>query len=163
VTATTKIEPGGRVATLAVPTTGTTGPWTIDLRVSGAGEVLDSSVSITRPAGPLLTEPMLFRANPSPRAPLKPVADRQYRRSERIHVEWRMLKIASDLEARLLDAKGAPLPLAVSISERDDPDGKTVLAGLTLAPLIEGSYVIELTGSAGTETQRALVAFKVVR
>jgi hypothetical protein len=162
-TVTAKIDPGARVTTLSVATAGTTGPWKVDLRVSGGGNVLDGSASVAPPAGPLLAEPLLFRANPSPRAPLKAVADFQYRRTERIHVEWRTLKALTDRQARLLDSKGQPLPLAVALMDRDDPGGKTVLADVTLAPLSEGSYVIELTGAAGAESQRALVAFKVVR
>ena len=35
--------------------------------------------------------------------------------------------------------------------------------GIVLAPLSEGSYVLELTASAGPETERRLLAFRVVR
>jgi hypothetical protein len=38
-----------------------------------------------------------------------------------------------------------------------------VSVDITLAPLREGDYVIELTGTSGTETERELLAFKVVR
>jgi VWFA-related protein len=160
---TSRIDSGARVTTLTVPTSGTTGPWKVDLKISRAGDVLDSSTSVSHPVGPLFADPVLFRANPSPRAPLRPVADFQYRRSERVRVEWRTLKAVLDRQSRLLDSKGQALPLTVALSERDDGGVTTVIADLNLAPLIEGNYVIELTGSAGTETQRALVAFKVVR
>jgi VWFA-related protein len=162
-TVTTKIEPGARVVTFSIPATGTTGPWKVDVKVSAVGEVLDSTTSVASPVGPLLGDPTLFRANPSPRAPLKPVADFQYRRTERIHVEWPVLKDLTSRAARLLDVKGQALPVEIALSDRESAEGKALVADLNLAPLIEGSYVMELTCSAGTESQRALVGFRVVR
>ena len=34
---------------------------------------------------------------------------------------------------------------------------------VTLAPLSEGTYVVELTATAGSDTERRLLAFRVVR
>jgi hypothetical protein len=38
-----------------------------------------------------------------------------------------------------------------------------VAVDLSLAPLAEGDYLIELTAGAGGETERRLVAFRMVR
>jgi hypothetical protein len=78
-------------------------------------------------------------------------------------VEWRALQPLTTRQVQLLDSKGAPLPLPVGVTDRGDPGGQTVLADLTLAPLTEGNYVLELTAASGAENQRALVAFKVIR
>jgi VWFA-related protein len=157
------IDPGARVAALIVPTASASGPWKVDVRVSNDGQALDSSVSAARPSGRLFADPLLFRANPSPRAPLKPVADFQFRRTERIHVEWRALKTLTGRTAKLLDAKGQPLPVEPALTSRDDDGRAVVVLDLNLAPLSEGNYVIELTGTAGTEQERELLAFKIVR
>jgi hypothetical protein len=162
-TVTAAIDPGARVAALTVPTGGTSGPWKVDVRVSNNAQVLDSSVSATRPSGPIYADPLLFRANPSPRAPLKPVADFQFRRSERIHVEWRALKTLTGHAAKLLDAKGQPLSVEPALTGRDDDGRAVVVLDLNLAPLSEGSYVIELTGTAGSDQERELLAFRIVR
>ena len=146
-----------------VPTAGASGPWKVDVHVSKDDQVLDSSVSAARPSGPLFGDPLLFRANPSPRAPLSPVADFQFRRTERIHVEWRALKTLTGRTARLLDVKGQPLPVEPAMTDRDDGGQAVVVLDLNLAPLGEGSYVLELIGTAGTEQERELLAFKIVR
>jgi VWFA-related protein len=162
-TLTAAIDPGARVAALTVPTAGAPGPWKVDVHVSKDVQVLDSSVSAARPTGPLFGDPLLFRANPSPRAPLKPVADFQFRRSERIHVEWRALKALTSRTARLLDGKGQPVPVEPVMIDRDDAGQTVVVLDLNLAPLGEGSYVLELMGTAGTEQERELLAFKIAR
>ena len=65
--------------------------------------------------------------------------------------------------AKLLDRQGRQLPVTPTLSDRDDGQRKVVLLGLNLAPLQEGEYIIELTGAMGQETQRALLAFRIVR
>jgi hypothetical protein len=47
--------------------------------------------------------------------------------------------------------------------DRDDAGQAVVVLDLNLAPLGEGSYVLELMGTAGTEQERELLAFKIVR
>ena len=62
--------------------------------------------------------------------------------------------------ARLLDRLGAPKPVPVAASVRDDADGsRWVVAELALVPLAAGDYVIEVTGGTGT---RVLVPFRMV-
>jgi hypothetical protein len=159
-----RIEPGLRsaIVPVALPE-GDRGPWTITLRVTSGGDLLEASTSAAPPAGPLLGEPMLYRANSSPRAVPRAVADLQYRRVERLHVEWRALKPLTARTARLLDRQGRSLPITPTLSDRDNGGATTVAADLALAPLQEGDYVIELTGVAAHETQRALLAFRIVR
>ena len=66
-------------------------------------------------------------------------------------------------KARLLDVKGQPLPVAPAMTDRDDGGQAVVVLDLILAPLGEGSYVLEFVGTAGTEQERELLAFKIVR
>jgi hypothetical protein len=125
--------------------------------------VLDAAASVAAPAGPLFSEAMLFRASPSPRSIPKAAADPQFRRVERLHLEWRPLKTLTARSARLLDRQGQALPMEPVLSERDEGNVRILALDLNLAPLGEGSYVLELTGTSGSETDRDLVAFKIVR
>jgi hypothetical protein len=133
--------------------------------VTSDSERLDASTSTAAAtaAGALLGDPMIYRASPSPRSVPRAVADLQYRRTERIHVEWRALRPLTGRSARLLDRQGLPLPVTPTLSDRGDAGVTVVSADLNLAPLPEGDYVIELTGTGGTETERKLLAFRVVR
>jgi hypothetical protein len=159
-----RIEPGMRSARLALPLDQSQpGPWTIDLRLSADAGVLDAAASIAAPAGPLFNDAMLFRASPSLRSIPKVTADPQFRRIERLHVEWRPLKALTARSARLLDRQGQALPMEPVLSERDEGGVRILVLDLNLAPLGEGSYVVELTGTSGSETERDLVAFKIVR
>jgi hypothetical protein len=67
--------------------------------------------------------------------------------------------------ARVLDRRGQPLALNVTVAE--SPGAQTSLPSVTadvlLAPLAEGDYVLELTAGAGAQTERRLMAFRVVR
>ena len=69
----------------------------------------------------------VFRANPGPRAPLRPVADFKFFRTERMHVEWAPTKPLDDRTARLLNRRGEPLAVPVALTERADGD-RMVLA-----------------------------------
>ena len=99
------------------------------------------------------------RAAASPRAVLQPVTEFVFRRTERLHIEWPELKQLDARTARLLDRNGKPLALGVAVAEQS---GK-VFADLNLAPLAEGDYVIELNAGAGAQTEKQLIAFRVVR
>src|SRR6185436_13904834 len=110
---------------------------------------------------PLLGEPIVYRAAPGPRAPLRPVADFQFRRTERVHIEFPMLTPFEDRQARLLGRTGQPL--AVSVTLTMPPAGSVLAADLTLAALGAGDYVIEVTAGTGERAERRLVAIRVVQ
>ena len=137
--------------------------WRLRVRIAGpAGELEDEMDVMPSPAA-VIGEPALFRAGASPRAPLQPVADFQYRRTERVHVEWPSTRAMDNRSARLLNRRGDPLPIEVPVTEKPDGDRFAIAVDIPLAPLAQGDYVIELTATAGTEKLQKLLAFRIVR
>ena len=160
-TASGKIELAARGALLRVPVTSeTTGPWRVAVKIASGNDALEDRVSIEGvPAGPLLGVPIVYRAAPGPRSPIRPVADFQFRRTERVHIEFPILKPLDQRQARLLGKTGQPLAVAATVTERDP---QTLAVDVNLAPLSPGDYVIELTAGAGAETERRLVGIRIV-
>ena len=160
-----KFENGARSALVKVPLSATSASgWRVKVRVSGSGEGLEDEIEIAPPsAASLIGEPTIFRANAGPRAPLRPVADFKFFRTERMHVEWTLAKPLDDRIARLLNRRGEPLAVPVALTERADGDRVVLAADLTLAPLADGDYVIEVTASSGGTKIQKLLAFRVVR
>ena len=157
-----RIDAGARGTLIHVPVAGA-GPWTASVRLRASGEE-DQFDRITIPVSSgLLGDPLAYRATPAPAAPLRPVAAFQFRRTERVHVDWPVLQGLDRREARLLGQNGQPLALQVDLSERD-VSGRTVLGvDLNLAPLTAGDYVIEITAGSGDTTDKKLLAIRVVR
>jgi hypothetical protein len=114
-----RLEPSSRGAILSVPiAAATSGPWRVAVSATSGGESIDDRVSIEHSAsGPLIGAPILYRAAPGPRSPIHPVADFQFRRTERVHVEWPLLKAIDARQARLLSRTGQPLAVAVNVTE----------------------------------------------
>jgi hypothetical protein len=175
ITVTGQIAEGARSAIIDVPAERIgAGPWRVDVRATAAGGrggaraggndgPYDSAIEIRASAGQLLGDPVVFRATPSPRSVPKPVADFQFRRVERLQVEWPVRQPLTSREVRLLDRQGEPLPVLPTVSDGAGEAAGRVLVDLTLSPLSEGEYVLELTGTSGAETERKLLAFRVVR
>jgi len=164
VVATGKIEPGSRSALVRVPLdNNSSGPWRVALRVSGSGGLLEDRIEIVAARSSLLGPPVGYRANVSPRAALKPIADFQLRRTERLHVEWGVLKAIDRKDARVLDRRGQPLPQPAVVSTVETGGDARIAADLAMAAFSEGDYILELTASAGAETERKVLAFRVVR
>ena len=157
-----RIEPGQRSAIVRVSTDGATGPWQVLVKVDGAGGALTSRFDVPAAAGALLGRPIVFRGTPSARSALRPVADQQFRRSERVHLEWPVIAPLDARTARLLDRRGQPLPLDVTVSERDAGSGPLLVADLNLAPLGPGDYLIEITAGRGADTERQVIAIRIV-
>jgi hypothetical protein len=160
--ATGRIEPGARATLMHVPVKGA-GPWTATVRLRATGELEQvDRIAIPVAAG-LLGNPLAYRATPAPASPLRPVAAFQFRRTERIHVDWPVLTPLDRRDARLLGKDGKPLAMPVTVSERD-VEGRPVLGlDLSLAPLTAGDYVIEVTAGAGDATDKKLLAIRIVR
>ena len=163
-TATARIDPSTRGTVLHVPLpAGALGPWRVSVKVTSGSESLEDRTTIDAGVtGGLIGGATVFRAAPGPRAPLRPVADFQFRRTERAHLEWPILKTLDQRQARLLGKNGQPLAVGATVTERE-VNGQPMLAvDVNLAPLGPGDYVIEVTAGAGTDTVRRLVAIRVV-
>jgi VWFA-related protein len=160
IAATARIEPGARGTLINLPVPDGAVLQRATLTVTGAAGAIDVPFEIPGPAAStLVADPICFRGTPAPRVPLRPVADFQFRRTERLHVEWPILTPLDQRTARVLDRRGQPLPLNATIAQT--PTAVTV--DLLLAPLAEGDYLIELVAGAGAQTERRLLAFRVVR
>jgi hypothetical protein len=157
-----RIEAMTRGTVLLVPLpAGATGPWRVNVKITADGERLEDAASIeSAAAGTLLGEPIAYRAAPGPRAPIRAVADFQFRRTERVHVEWPMLKPIDQRVARLLGQAGQPL--AVSTTVADTPGG-SLAVDVNLAPLGPADYVLELVAASGRERERRLMAIRIVQ
>lgn len=127
----------------------------------GGASVRASAAAVVRDAGNGVAESMLLlRRGPATGLAYQATADPRFRRTERIRAE--LAAFASDLTAtgRVLTREGQPLPLQVSISERTDDDTETrlLVADVTLAPLAQGDYVLEIV--AGRES--VIQGFRIV-
>jgi hypothetical protein len=131
-------------------------------KISTGGESLHDTAEISRGLAGLTGDAVMYRGRPAATSPLRPVADLQYRRTERVHVEWAFTGELDQRSARLLSRTGQPLAIPVTVTERETDGRKVVAADLNLAPLSAGEYVIELTVGKGTATTVRLVAFRVV-
>lgn len=127
-----------------------------------AGRLLESTTSSTRDNGVVLGAPLVYRATPSSRSPLVPVASYQFRRTERVHIEWPVSGSLDQRSARLLGRNGEPVAITITLTEITR-DGRQVLAldGL-LAPLAPGDYVVEVTATLGGKSETRLVGIRVV-
>lgn len=163
-TMTGTIEPGVRAAIISVPVAEAgAGPWRAAVVVTRGDNQGEDRIEVRSAGGPLLGEALAFRGTASARIALRPVADFQFRRTERIHVEWPVLKTLDQRTARLLDRRGQPLPFETALTDRD-ANGTPVLAvDLSLGALAEGDYLIEVSAGSGADKQRALLAFHVIR
>jgi hypothetical protein len=158
------IAPATRGALVQVPLGfDLSGPWRAVVVVGEGLDRIQDAIELDEPAGLLLGDPVAYRARPSARAPLYAAADSQFRRTERVHIEWPVFDPLDRREARLLSRDGQPLAVPVSVTERDVEGGPQVAIDVNLAPLSDGDYVIELTVGRGSDEQRALVAIRILR
>jgi hypothetical protein len=156
------IEAGARSVVLHVPLTKVATP--VRVTVTGSGGTLTGTSEPQQTSLSLLSEPIVFRAMASPRAPLQPVADMRFLRSERVRVEWTTTGRLDRRDVRLLDRTGRPLAIQVNVTEREI-SGRTFFdADLSLAPLATGDYLIEVTAALGAApAERRLIAIHVER
>jgi len=158
-----RIEPGARSVLLRVPTGESNGPWRAVVQVSSGRENISDRLDIQPAASARLGDPAMYRATPAPASPLRPTADPSYRRTERAHIEWAVGAAGNTREARLLDRAGQKLDVPVTLATREAGDRTVIAADVNLAPLSAGDYVIELIVNAGSSSERALVAFRVIQ
>jgi len=159
-----RVAAGSRSALLTIPfDRAHRAPWSVAVVVTGDGDRAQDQIDVPVPDAAVVGLPMAWRATPSPRSPLLPMADFQLRRNERLHIEWPIVQEPASRAARLLDRKGQPLvadlPLATS-----SPDRRVLALDLPMSSLPEGDFLIDLTvtGASG-ESERRVLGFRVVR
>ena len=157
-----RIEPGTRSAVIRVPTDSAPGPWQAVVRMRGEDNTTDSdTVSIEKPAGALLGKPLAYRAASAAASAYKPLAAFQFRRTERVRIEWPVSQPIETHSARLLDRAGKPMAIPLETSTKD-ANGVTMLTtNLNLAPFSNGDYLIEVSAKAGEKTETQTVAIRV--
>ena len=111
----------------------------------------------------MLSEPLLFRATPAAQSPLRPAADFQFWRTERLHIEWPAKGPLDRREAKLLGRDGRTLQVPVNLTERVQAGQPVLAADLNLAPLAPGDYVIEVKVAIGAEETLRYIPVRVVR
>ena len=110
-------------------------------------------------------QPMLFRRGLSTGNRLLPAASFQFSRTERVRLEFPAASESTAATGRLLDRTGEPLAVPVTIGERTDPQTgqRWITADITLAPLSDGDYAVELTRDSGGTQQKIVTAIRVTR
>jgi VWFA-related protein len=161
-TGTARFAAGTRGAVVSMPLPGR-GPWHAVVRVRGEGEGAEEERLTIHPAREgRLGDPMTYRAAPGPAAPRQPVAAPQFRRAERVIVEWPLVGEIDAHEVRLLGRDGQPLALAVPAA-RTAGGRPAIVADLNLAPLTAGEYAIEVSVTSEGRTDHHAVAVRVGR
>ncbi len=134
----------------------------VNVRVTSGSDWLEDGVDAEVDRGGLLGAPLVFRAGSSPRSPLEAVAQFEFSRTERMHVEWPELQTVTDPRARLLRSTGEPLGVTLPVGETQDAASQALTLDMPLSSFAPGEYVIELTAKHDAATTRKLVAFQVV-
>jgi len=164
-TSTGKIEASARGTVLKLPlNAAAAGPFRVNIKITGSSDALEDRVTIEPVGpGPLLGAPIVYRAAPGPRSPVRPVADFQFHRTERVHLELPELKPLDQRQARVLGKTGQPLAVTANVSEPPGNGDPILAIDVNLAPLSAGDYVIEVAVGAGAETEKRLIAFRVIQ
>ena len=89
------------------------------------------------------------------------IAAFQFRRTERVRIEWPALQAIESHQARLLDRTGKPIAIPLTTTNRDNGGTPMVATDLNLAPLSNGDYLIEVTAKSGEKSQTEVVAIRV--
>lgn len=91
-------------------------------------------------------------------------ADPRFRRTERLRVEVPLAGDGFTAQGRLLTREGQATPLAVAFSTRTDEATKQQfgVGDVTLAPLAEGEYVLELSLTKNGKTDVVSYGFRIV-
>lgn len=153
-------ERGARVS-IAIPAE-SRGPWRVDASTAGPDGPVQARVDVPATSVIAAGPPHAWRGTPSPRVPLKPMADFRLTRTERLRVEWPLVHAVDTQVARLLDRRGQPLgaPLAFVALPADR---QALAVDLPISALSEGDYVVELQVTRAEVSERRLLAFRVVR
>jgi VWFA-related protein len=167
-TSTSVLPPGARTFTTEFRDTPVPpGDYAVRLRVrpSAGGLPLADVAHLHVPAGATgASSPRVFRRGPTTGGVALATADRRFRRTERIRVEWPLATAVEDRRVDLVGRTGRVMAIPVTVTERLDPGGAapTIVAELALAPLAEGEYALVLRSGSGNAAGDPVVALRIV-
>jgi hypothetical protein len=162
-TAAAELAAGERSARVTLPAAEVgAGPWQVVAQAAGRDGRMEQRTEVAAAAARLVGQPFAFRGTSSLRSALRPLADARLSRLERLRVEWPILGQADAHTARLLDRTGKPLGQPLPFTQLP-ADRQALAVDLPIGSLPEGDYVVELVASQGGESERRLLAFRVVR
>jgi VWFA-related protein len=160
-----RIESGARDGRVRVALgDGATGPWRVRVRIAAPGVSVEETAEIPDPPpARSIASPLVFRAAAGARATLRPVADFQFRRTERLRVEWLTLAPVDSLEAHLLDRQGARLPVELPLTAGERDGVRVAALDLALGGLPQGDFAIGLGVRGEAIADQSYVAIRMVR
>ncbi len=164
------LAPGQRTFQVTPPAGTTLAPGRYVLRVELTANdstiPLQTTVDVTVPQSEWLASEtgLVTRRGPSTGLNYEPTADARFRRTERIRFEVPRADGEATVSARLLGRDGQPLAIAPTLSERVDAasNQRLIVADLTLAPLAQGEYAIEVIVERDDQKLSASYAFRIV-
>jgi VWFA-related protein len=109
-----------------------------------------------------LGDPLLFRRGPYTGVAYQPTADVRFRKAERVRVDVPLASAPETVTARLLDRKGQPLNVPVTVGAREEGGLRFATAEVTLAPLAPSDYLIEISARTGTREEKVIAAIRIV-
>jgi hypothetical protein len=137
----------------------------LSLTPAGSSLPLQSTSDVVVPdATALVGSGLASRRGPATGLQYFATADARFQRTERIRFELPKLTEEGTVSGRLLNRNGQLLPLTVALSERVDDklQAKLIVADLTLAPLAQGEYVLEVTIENNGKKEIATYGFRII-
>ena len=165
-----ELAPGARTFIMTPPSGAALAPGRYIVRVeiqpANGTPPLQTTTDAFVPASDWLLSPSGLSARRGPSTGLQFVAtaDARFRRTERMRLEVPRSTGDGSVRARLLGRDGQALTLPIALSERTDSasGARLVIADLTLAPLAQGEYAVEILVEQGDRKESATYAFRVV-
>jgi VWFA-related protein len=137
----------------------------LSLTPTGSSLPLQTTADVTVPeADALIGSGVASRRGPATGLQYNVTADARYQRTERIRFEIPKLAEDTTTATRLLNRTGQVLPLTITLSERVDDKLQTrfIVADLTLAPLAQGEYILEVVVEKAGKKGIATYGFRVI-
>jgi VWFA-related protein len=164
------VSPAARAFVVRVPGVGLKqGAYLVRVRLQGRqGSLADASeqvrVIVPDPTAEVsgLGAPLLFRRGPYTGVAYQPTADVRFRKAERVRVDVPLAAAPETVTARLLDRKGQPLNVPVTVGAREEGGLRFATAEVTLAPLAPSDYLIEISARTGTREEKVIAAIRIV-
>lgn len=170
ITSEVTLDPGQRTVSLVRPERAVLEPgrYVVRFQLSpqGSGSPLSATVDAIVPetTALLARSAVASRRGPTTGLQYQRTADPRFQRTERLRLEIPRFAAEATVTARLLNRGGAPMALTVGVGERLDESMQLrfVVADLTLAPLAQGEYIVQVAAEQGGKKEEVNYAFRIV-